>query len=198
MTATATAAPTKVVTGKVRLSYCHLFEPFSSFEGQDPKYSTVILIPKTDKVTLRKIKAAQQAALELGKASKFNGSIPKNWKNTLHDGDEEADLDKNPEYEGHYYMTVSNKTKPGVVDQALNPVMDQTEVYSGCYARVSLNAYAFNVSGSKGVSFGLNHVQKLADGEAFGSFSKAEDDFDVVEGYEDLVVESDDEDEDLI
>jgi len=193
--ATATAAPTKVVTDKVRLSYCHLFEPFSSFEGQDPKYSVVILIPKSDTRTIKKIKAAQQAALELGKASKFNGSIPKNWKNTLHDGDEEADLDKNPEYEGHYYMTVSNKTKPGVVDQALNAVIDQTEVYSGCYARVSLNAYAFNVSGSKGVSFGLNHVQKLEDGEPFGSFSRAEDDFDVVEGFES---DNDMDDDDLI
>jgi hypothetical protein len=130
---------------------------------------------------VNKIKAAQKAALEAGKSTKFNGTIPKNWKNTLHDGDEEADLDKNPEYAGHYYMTISNNTKPGVVDQQLNAVMDQTEVYSGCYARVSMNAYPFSAQGSKGVSFGLNHVQKLADGEPFGSFSKAEDDFDAVD-----------------
>ncbi len=184
------STPTKVVTGKVRLSYCHLFEPFSSFEGQDPKYSVVILVPKTDKATINKIKAAQQAALEVGKATKFNGSIPKNWKNTFRDGDEEGDLDKNPEYAGHMFMTISNKTRPGIVDQSVQPIIDQTEVYSGCYARVSMNAFPFSASGNKGVSFGLNHVQKISDGDPFGSITKAEDDFDEIE--------SDDAEESLI
>lgn len=178
------ANPTKVITGKVRLSYCHLFEAFSSFEGAAAKFSTVILVPKTDKSTIKKIKAAQQAALEQGKSTKFNGSIPKNWKNTFRDGDEEADLEKNPEYEGHYFMTISNNTKPGVVDQHVQPVMDASEVYSGCYARVSMNAFPFSASGNKGVSFGLNHVQKIEDGEPFGNFSKAENDFDPIEDDE--------------
>jgi len=185
--------PTKVVTGKVRLSYAHLFEPFSSFEGQDAKYSTVILIPKSDKATIKKIKQAQKAALEKGKASKFGGTIPKNWKNTLRDGDEEADLEKNPEYEGHLFMTVSNKQRPGIVDRDVQPILDSTEVYSGCYARVSINAFPFSASGNKGVSFGLNHVQKVADGEPFGGISKAEDDF---EPLDDLDDEFDDEDSD--
>lgn len=179
---------TKVVTGKVRLSYCHLFEPYSSFEGQPPKYSTVILVPKSDKATINKIKAAQQAALEIGKSTKFNGTIPKMWKNTFRDGDEEMDLEKNPEYAGHYFMTISNNTKPGVVDQQVQPVLDATEVYSGCYARVSMNAFPFNSAGNKGVSFGLNHVQKLADGEPFGNITKAEDDFDAVEEAEESLI----------
>jgi hypothetical protein len=183
-----TANPTKVVTGKVRLSYCHLFEPYSSFDGQPLKYSTVILVPKTDTVTINKIKAAQQAALEIGKSTKFNGSIPKNWKNTFRDGDEEADLEKNPEYEGHYFMTISNSTRPGIVDQSVQPIIDQSEVYSGCYARVSMNAFPFSASGNKGVSFGLNHVQKLADGEPFGSITKAEDDFDAIEEAEEVLI----------
>jgi hypothetical protein len=177
----ASAASTKVITGKVRLSYVHLFEAYQSFEGQDPKFSTVILVPKTDTATVQAIKAAQQLALENGKSSKFNGTIPKNWKNTFRDGDEEGDLDKNPEYAGNYFMTVSNKTRPGIVDQNVQAIMDSTEVYSGCYARVSITAFPFSVSGSKGGSFGLNHVQKLADGEALGNVTKAENDFGVVE-----------------
>lgn len=189
--APSTANPTKVVTGKVRLSYCHLFEPYANAEhGGDPKYSVVILVPKSDTATINKIKAAQKAALELGKSSKFNGSIPKVWKNTFRDGDEEGDLDKNPEYKGHMFMTVSNKTKPGVVDQDLNTIIDQTEVYSGCYARVSINAFPFSVSGNKGVSFGLNHVQKWADGEPLGSVTKAEDDFDAIESVDGELEES--------
>ena len=123
----------------------------------------------------------QQAALEIGKSTKFNGSIPKNWKNTFRDGDEEGDLEKNPEYEGHYFMTVSNKTRPGVVDQQVQPVLDATEVYSGCYARVSINAFAYNTQGNRGISFGLNHVQKVCDGDFLGGRSRAEDDFDAFE-----------------
>lgn len=175
------SSATKVVTGKVRLSYVHLFEPYSSFEGQEAKYSCVILVPKTDLATIKKIKDAQKVALENGKSSKFNGSIPKAWKNTFRDGDEEGDLEKNPEYAGHYFMTVSNKVKPGIVDRSVQTILDPTEVYSGCYARVSLNAFPFNSAGNKGVSFGLNHVQKLEDGEALGNITKAEDDFDSLE-----------------
>ena len=175
---------TKVVTGKVRLSYVHLFEPYTNNPDQPAKYSCVILIPKSDKATMKKLRAAQQVALENG-AAKFGGKVPRTWKDTIHDGDEEADLEKNPEYEGHWYMSVSAKTKPGIVDRDVDPILDSTEVYSGCYARVSLNAFAFNTQGNKGVSFGLNHVQKLADGEYLGGRSKAEDDFDKVDSDED-------------
>ena len=182
--ATATANTTKVVTGKVRLSYVHVFEPFSNNPDKDPSYSTVILIPKSDKATLKKITDAQQAALEAGKA-KFGGKIPPNWKNTLHDGDQDGDLERNPEYEGHMFMTISSKTRPGIVDQDVNQIMDSSEVYSGCYARVSMNAFAFNTQGNRGVSFGLNHVQKLADGDYLGGRSRAEDDFDSVRSDDD-------------
>lgn len=172
------AQTTKVVTGPVRLSYVHVFEPWSNNPDQEPKFSCTLLIPKTDRATLRAIEQAQQVALENGKSKVFNGKIPANWKSTLHDGDEEADLERNPEYEGHWYMSVSAKQKPGVVDRNVQPIIDSTEVYSGCYARVSVNAFPYSQSGNKGVSFGLNHVQKLADGDYLGGRSKAEDDFD--------------------
>jgi hypothetical protein len=169
--------PTRVVTGKVRLSYVHLFEPYSNNPEQDPRYSVTILIPKSDTATLAKLEAAQKAAAEDGKAKVFGGRVPTNLKTTLHDGDEEADLDKNPEYAGHYYMAMSSKARPGVVDQDLNAVVDPMQVYSGCYARVSINAFPYSNSGNKGISFGLNNVQFLEDGEPLGGRSRAEDDF---------------------
>ncbi len=173
--------PTKVVTGKVRLSYAFLFEPRANQEGQEPRYSVTLLIPKSDKKTLRDIDRAITAAAEAGAAKHFGGKVPTNLKTTLHDGDEDADLDRNPEYEGHMYMSVSSRTRPGLVDQNVQPILDNTELYSGCYARVSMNAFSYSAQGNKGVSFGLNHVQKLADGEPLGGFSRAEDDFDVVD-----------------
>jgi hypothetical protein len=184
----ATQNTTKVVTGKVRLSYVHLFEAFSNIEGQEPKFSCVILIPKSDKATVGKIQRAIEAAAENGKNKVFNGKVPANLKTTLHDGDEEGDLERNPEYEGHYFMSVSSKTKPGIVDKDVNPILDSTEVYSGCFARVSINAFPYSVNGNKGISFGLNHVQKLADGDYLGGRSKAEDDFDAVDDDEDSLI----------
>lgn len=172
-----TPAATKVVTGKVRLSYVHVFEPYSQDNDSDAKYSCVLLIPKRDKQTLAKIDEAIAAAAEAGKNTKFGGTIPRQLVTILHDGDEEADLERNPEYEGHMYMSVASKTKPGIVDQDVNPILDSTEVYSGCYARVSINAFAYNYKGKKGISFGLNHIQKLADGDFLGGRSRAEDDF---------------------
>lgn len=170
---------TKVVTGKVRLSYVNLFEPRASDDDETPKYSCVVLIPKSDTATLEKLRAAQEAALEKGKG-KFDGKVPAKWHSTIRDGDdpEEADIERNPEYVGHMFMNVSSKTRPGIVDAQVAPILDRTELYSGVYARVSLGAFAYNYKGKKGVSFGLNHVQKIADGEPLGGATSAESDFD--------------------
>jgi hypothetical protein len=176
-----TASATKVVTGTVRLSYVHLFEPYAQGDDDVEKYSCVILIPKSDKRTLKKIDDAIAAATEAGRNTKFEGKVPKIVVTNLHDGDEEADLEKNPEYEGHMYMSVSSKTKPGIVDADVNPILDSTEIYSGVYARVSINAFAYNYKGKKGISFGLNHVQKVKDGDFLGGRSRAEDDFEPIE-----------------
>lgn len=177
------ANSTKVITEKVRLSYCNLFTPRVGDDGNDPKYSVCLLIPKTAKVTLAKIKKAMEAAKVAGIA-KLGGKIPPNLKNPLHDGDVEKDLEENPEYAGCYYMNVSAKQKPVIVgterdiDDKLIPITDETEVYSGCYARVSINFAAYNWNGSKGIGAYLNNVQKLEDGESLGGGrSRADDDF---------------------
>lgn len=166
----------KVVTGKVRLSYVHLFEPYSNDPDKEKSYSVCLLIPKSDKDTMKKLRAAQKAAL----ADKFGDKVPRNWRDTIRDGDEEADLETNPEFAGHYFVNVSAKLSypPGIVNRQREQILDPTEVYSGCYARVSLVAFGFNRPDNKGVSFGLRNVQKLGDGEPLGGRSRAEDDFD--------------------
>lgn len=179
---------TKVITGKVRLSYVHIFTPSKVGEQGDEKYSVSIIIPKSDKVTLKKIKTAIEAAKEAGKASKFGGKIPANLKTPLRDGDEDRPEDE--AYEDSYFINATSSTKPGIVDKDLNPIMDQEEVYSGCYGRVSINFYAFNSNGNKGIAAGLNNVQKLKDGEPLGGRQSAESDFD--DDYED---DDDDDDE---
>ncbi|HLN88999.1 MAG TPA: DUF2815 family protein [Candidatus Binatia bacterium] len=172
---------TKVITGKVRLSYCHVFNPQTDDNGEI-KYSTAILIPKGDKETLKKIKAAVEAAKELGK-NKWGGKIPGNLKTPLRDGDEERGDDE--VYKGHYFLNASSRQKPGIVDKNLKEIIDSTELYSGCYARVSLNFYAYDAKGNRGIAAGLNNLQKVADGDYLGGRSRAEDDFEAIEDDED-------------
>ncbi|NBT76541.1 MAG: DUF2815 family protein [Betaproteobacteria bacterium] len=171
------AAPTKVVTGKVRLSYVNIFTPRVGPSGGDPKYSVCVLIPKSDKATVDKVKAAVEAAKQAGTAT-FGGKVPAGVKSPLRDGDTERE---GPEYKGHYFINCNSKQRPNVVDAAVNPILSQDEVYSGCYGRVSINFYAYNQSGNKGVGAGLQNVQKIADGDPLSGRSRAEDDFSAVD-----------------
>ncbi len=185
--------PTKVVTGKdTRLSYANIWEPKAINEGGEPKYSVSVLIPKTDKKTLKAISDAIDAAIEAG-IGKFGGKKPnkKQIKLPLRDGDVERDDDA---YAGHYFLNANSKTAPQIVDQKVQPVLDRSEVYSGCYARVSLNFYAFNTNGNKGIAVGLGNIQKVRDGEPLGGRSNAADDFDSLddEDFLDLDIDTDD------
>jgi hypothetical protein len=168
------APSTKVVTGKVRLSYVHIFEPYAFDNSQEEQYSLCILIPKSDKATINKINAAIEAAKQDG-LKKWGGRIPAKLWNPLRDGDEEHPED--PAFADCMYLNAKSKHKPGVVDANLNQIIDKTEVYSGCYGRVSVVFYPFSASGNNGVGCGLQNVQKLADGEPLGGRSNAEDDF---------------------
>lgn len=169
--------PTKVVTGMVRFSYSHVWEP-DSIDGDDPKYSVSILIPKNDIATLQEIQRAVQAALEAGKQklAGANGQVnTAALKLPLRDGDIERSDD--PSYAGCYFMNASSKNRPGIVDAAVKPILNQSEFYSGCYGRASVNFYAFNAKGNKGIACGLNNVQKLQDGEPLAGGSTPDEDF---------------------
>ena len=171
---TAKKATTKVVTGVVRLSYANVWEP-ASINGSKPKYSVSLIIPKGDTKTIADINAAIDAAIQEG-AAKFGGKIPNKaaLKLPLRDGDIERDDEA---YKGSYFVNANSTTAPEVVDRSLQRILDRNEVYSGCYARVSINFYAFNSNGNRGIACGLGNIQKVRDGEPLGGKTSAADDF---------------------
>ena len=170
-----TANPMKVVTGIVRLSYANVWEP-KSINGGAEKYSVSLIIPKSDTKTIAAVNAAIDAAIEEGK-SKFGGKAPNkaSLKLPLRDGD--IDRPDDDAYANSYFVNANSNTAPQIVDRQVNPILDRSEVYSGVYARVSINFYAFNSNGNKGVACGLGNIQKMRDGEPLGSRSDAADDF---------------------
>lgn len=175
MSTTDTTVSTKVITRKVRFSYLHVFEPVAIDEGSDKKYSAALIIPKTDTATLAEINAAIEAAKEQGKNTKFAGKIPAKLKSPLRDGDIDRPEDEN--YANSYFVNANAKTKPGILDKDGKELMDQSELYSGCYGRASITFYAFDTKGNKGIACGLNNLQKLKDGPPLGGRASAEADF---------------------
>lgn len=175
--------PMKVITGEdTRWSYANVWEP-KSINGGTPKYSVSLIIPKSDTKTVAKINAAIEAAYAEGQA-KLKGSsrtVPplSAIKTPLRDGDVERPDD--PAYANAYFINANSATAPGIVDADLNPVLNRSEVYSGVYGRASINLYAFNTNGNRGIACGLNNLQLIRPGEPLGGKASPEADF----GFED-------------
>ena len=173
---------TKLVTGIVRLSYATVWEPRRPANNPEakPKYSCSLIIPKSDKQTINAINRAVDEAIQEG-IGKFGGRIPNKatLKLPLRDGDVEREGD--PAYANSYFVNASANEEhpPKIVDKRVQPILDHAEIYSGVYAKVAINFYAFSVNGNKGVACGLGNIQKIRDGEPLGSVSDPSAEFSV-------------------
>lgn len=167
-----TANATKVIV-PCRFSYLHCWEP-DSVNGGDPKYSVSAIIPKSDTKTIHAIKAAVEQAKK-DSVSKWGGKIPANLKLPLRDGD--LDRPDDEAYANSYFFNANSRQAPQVVDARVQPILDQSEVYSGCYGKISVTFYGYNSNGNRGIAAGLGNIQKLRDGESLGGRSSAADDF---------------------
>ena len=168
---------TKVITGEVRFSYLHVFEPYAGEVGQKAKYSVALLIPKKDKQTIALIQEAIAEATDQGQTSKWGGKVPKNLKLPLRDGDEEK-ADEHPEYAGMFFVNASSERQPGLVDSHKQEIFSDQELKSGDWGLASINFYPFSVSGNNGIACGLNNLMKKRDGESLGGTpASAEADF---------------------
>lgn len=130
-------------------------------------------------MTIGKIQAAIDEAYREGQ-SKLKGnakSVPalSTLRTPLRDGDLERPDD--PAYANAYFVNANSATAPGVVDANRNDILDRSEVYSGCYGRASINFYAYNANGNRGIACGLNNLQKIRDGEPLGGRASAMSDF---------------------
>ena len=168
--------PNKVII-PCRFSFLHCWEP-DSVNGSEPKYSVSAIIPKADTATVSKIKAAIENAKKEA-MSKWGGKIPPNLKTPLRDGD--IDRAGDEAYAGCYFLNANSRQAPQVVDRHVQPILDQSEVYSGCYGQISVTFYGYNSNGNRGIAAGLGNIQKLKDGESLGGRAKASDEFDTVD-----------------
>lgn len=162
---------TRFVTGVVRASYANIMRPKRNEMNGKEEYSVVCLVPKTDTATVEGLKLAAKTAI----VAKWPAGAPKGLRNPLRDGDTETKADGSPlgaEYSGCYFFnakTDASRNKPSVIDKAGREMIDPDSVVSGDYIRVSVNAYAYDAAGNRGVSFGLNNVLLDKKGEPLGA-----------------------------
>ena len=173
-------SPTKVVI-PCRISFANIWEP-KSINGSEEKYSVSCIIPKGDKKTLTRIHKAVEAAKEAGMSKKWGGKIPPNLKLPLRDGD--IDRPDDEAYADAMFINASSKDAPQIVDRHVQPIMDSMECGSGDYCNVSVNFYAFNANGNRGVAAGLGNIQKIKDGERLAGKASAASDFTELEDDE--------------
>lgn len=171
--------PTKVLTGEVRLSYVNLVTPKAQNPGDSPKYSVQLLIPKTDTATVQDIMNSIEAAAQKAVNEKWGGVRP-NFAPIMHDGDgvkPDAGTPYAPECKGHWVLNASSNTKPEVVDISnINCPLAPQDIYSGMYARVTINFYGYK-NRKTGVGCGLGNVLKTRDGEPLSGGASAASDF---------------------
>lgn len=180
---TPTIKDTKVVFGPCRLSYTHVFTKYAPDGDTDNgKYMTNVLIPKSEKQTVKALQQAIEAAKKAGIVSKWGGKEPKNLEMPLRDGDTDKDDEV---YEGHYFLNAKSNTRPGICDKNKAPIVDEEEIYSGVYAYVSVSFYPYDKNGNRGVACGLNNIMKFKDGERLGGRTSAENDFADIDAEDD-------------
>ena len=181
---------TKVIIKDSRLSFVHAFHPATPLSGNpdDAKYSVSIIIPK-DSPQIPEIRNAIKEATEEGRSAKFGGKIPANLRTCLRDGD--TDRPEDPAYANSYFINASSKNAPGILEPTKQRMTDETHLYSGCYAHVAVNFYAYNAAGNKGVTAGLNNIMKTRDGEPLSGAASAEADF---AGFDSVVPSVSDDD----
>lgn len=168
-----------MITGVFRASYVYVFQPQMLRDGGEPKYQITMLFPKTDQASYQALNVAISQALQAGLQNIFNVQMPPRPKLPLYDGDGVKDNGDpfGEECRGHWVLRASSKTRPSVVDLDIQPILDPNAFYSGCYARATINFYAYNQKGNRGVGCGLNNLQKIADGEPLSGRTTPEEDF---------------------
>lgn len=172
--------PGRTTPVPVRIAYAQgLFNPKPYEAGGTPKYTCTIMFPKDSKPHtdfLRDLHADLNACLVGEWPDEVQRPKPKlmdDSRSPIKDGDAVNTQGilftaKNPELKGHYFIRLSSSRKPTLIDAGRQEILDANQLYSGCYVKVNLNAYAFNMSTNKGVTFGLNAVQFIKDGESLG------------------------------
>lgn len=166
-----------VITPRFRVSFANVFRPGKPMkEGEAPKYGVTMLFEKDADLSLLR-QAAHQAAVEDWGADQKEW--PKNLRSPFRD---QGEKDFAGYVAGNKFVNATSQQRPGLVDEQVRPIIEESKFYSGCYAIAEVRAFTYDKRGNRGVAFGLQNIQKVADGEPLGGRSTPESCFTPIGG----------------
>lgn len=183
--------PTKVITPLAILSYPHLAAPQKAAEdGKPAKFSATLIFTKevlADPKERALFEAMQNAALAAIEA-KWPGKAQFLLASEGFKKGFRRDAEAKGFPAGSIFINARSNRQPGIVYAHAGPdgkparmpnekILD--EMYPGAIVRASLAAFAYDNNGNRGVSFGLNNLQKIRDGERLDGHVAAENEFSV-------------------
>lgn len=175
-------ANASLITPKFRVSFANVFRPQPPMAGSKPdakpKYGLTMLFPKDADLSALK-HAAHMAAVEKFGDKLKDPNFAKTLRSPFRDQGEKQHEGYVP---GCIFVNATSAQRPGLVDQNVQPIIEESQFYSGCYAIASVNAFAYEQMGNRGVAFGVNNIQKVGDGEPLGGRVRPEAEFKPVEG----------------
>jgi len=171
-----------VMTPEARASFAFVHKPQPSKKADKAdKYQLTLLFAKDANLSAMK-KAATEALDEKFGAKMKDENFRKRLRSPFRD---QGEFSYDGYVPGCIFVRTSSNTKPGVVDSDVNDIIDPSDFYSGCYCRATVRAKAYEVDGNVGVTFYLQNVQKLRDGESLSGRMKAQDEFQPAAGTAD-------------
>ncbi len=175
-----------VLTPKFRLSFPNLFKTKKNELSGKDEYSCMALFGKGADLTALK-KAAQEAVIE--KWGNDSKKYPANLRSPFRKMEEKQYENDSGQMvypagmeAGGFFMNLKSNQRPGIVNEKVEDIINESEIYAGCYARATVRAYAYDNKGNRGVAFGLQNIQKMGEGDALGSKTKPQDDFEAIAG----------------
>ncbi len=163
----------------VRLAFARLFEPKLNQSKTAEEYGACLILNPEEPSTQALLDAIEQVATD-----KWGTKAPTmlergKLRHPIHEGD--TDMEDDPAFAGKLYCNAKSRRQPQIVDRKVQPIIDQDEIFSGCYCNVSISIYAYDVPENKGVGIGLNNIQLVRKGERLSGAPDAEEEFEVLD-----------------
>lgn len=177
-----------VITPQGIVSFPKVWEPKAFQPGKEPQYGLILVFDKdTD---LSELKRAIKKAV----VTKFGEDYKEKklkLKNPIRNAEEYASYGEPFDVVGRVFFSTNSRSAPGIVDRTAKPIMNRSDFYAGCLARVSVYCHAYDTAGNKGVTLLLNNIQKTGDGKQLAGRMAAEQEFeriDPAEGEDDELI----------
>jgi len=183
-----------------RVGFCHVWEPHKfddDDDEQEAKFSLSLVLDEDEDISAIKKSCIAAAYEKWGEAEAkklaSSGKLHLPYKRAAQEYAEYGEPYSDASEE-QIMISAHTNQQPGIVNNRGKKLVDETDFYKGCYARMSVFCSAYEYRGKRGISLLLNNVQRASLGKKIlGSRKDASEEFDNIENDDDDIVDDDDD-----